>query len=287
MPNLLERLRERNKVPDEVLERIDRLPIRTLPDSDFDEFGLSREFLKGIAPYALFFYEKWFRVDLNGIENMPAEGPAIIVPNHSGQLPLDGGMITAACMLEMEPPRIPRSMVEKWFPTLPLGSILMQRTGQAVGVMENADRLLENGEILMVFPEGAKGSGKTWDKRYQVQKFNLGFMELAIRHKAPIIPTAVIGGEEQAPNFYNVEPLAKKLGMLYFPITPTFPWLGLLGFIPLPSKYHIYIGEPMDFSGYASDIEEPENIRELVEQVRNRIQDMVNEGLKKRPFPGF
>lgn len=287
MPGLFEKQRERNKVPEEVLERIERLPIRTLPDTDCDEFGMSREFLKDVAPFALFFYKKWFRVNLHGIENIPAEGPAIIVPNHSGQLPLDGAMITAACMFEAEPPRFPRSMIEKWFPTLPHVALLMQRAGQVVGVMENADRLLEQGEILMVFPEGAKGSGKTWDKRYQLQKFNLGFMELAIRHGVPIIPAAVIGGEEQAPNFYNVEPLAKKLGMLYFPLTPTFPWLGLLGFVPLPSKYHIYIGEPMDFSNHTKHIDDPDKIRELVEQVRGKVQSMVEKGLKERPFPGF
>ncbi|MFA6450813.1 MAG: lysophospholipid acyltransferase family protein, partial [bacterium] len=205
----------------------------------------------------------------------------------SGQLPLDGGMIATALLTEREHPRVPRTMIEKWFPTLPLISTLMTRCGQVVGVTENAERLLKRGELLMIFPEGMKGSGKLYSQRYQLQKFAMGFMELSIRYKAPIIPAAVIGGEEQAPSFYNVESIAKKLGMPYFPLTPQFPWLGPLGLMPFPSKYRIYIGEPMDFSDRAGDLDKPDVIRELADSVRERVQEMVNEGLKKRPFPGF
>lgn len=272
---------------EELIERIDMLKVRTLPDCDCDEFGFSKEYLKSMAGVMNFFYKYWFRVDLHGIENIPAEGPAIIVPNHSGQLPMDGAMISAGCIMRMDQPRMPRAMIEKWFPTLPVVSKMMQRAGQVVGLTENAERLLDEGELLMVFPEGALGSGKTWDKRYQLQRFTVGFMELAIKYGAPVIPVAVIGGEEQAPAFYNIEPLAKKLGMLYFPITPTFPWLGLFGFIPLPSRYHIYIGEPMDFSDRKPLLDDPDAVRGLAEQVRAEIQQMVNNGLQERVFPGF
>lgn len=275
------------RLPPEVEERINQIDVHALSDSGYDEFGFNKDYLRGLAPLALFFYRKWFRTEVFGIENVPLEGPAIIVPNHSGQLPLDGMLISIACMLELEKPRLPRAMVEKWFLRLPHASILMQRAGQAVGVTENADKLLDSGELALIFPEGIKGSGKTWDLRYKLQRFTLGFMELAIKHKAPVVPAAVIGGEEQAPTFYNVKPLAKALGMPYFPITPTFPWMGLLGFIPLPSKYRIYFGEPMDFSAYGEDLDKPERIRHHVAEVRTKVKEMVAEGLKERPFPGF
>lgn len=272
---------------EEIGDRINAIPIHPLPGSECDEFGFCREGLLKMAPFGLFLYEKWFRVDLNGVENIPDRGPAIIVPNHSGQLPLDGAMISVGCLAEKETPRMPRAMVEKWIPTLPMVSKLMANAGQVVGITENAERLLERGELLMIFPEGAVGLGKTWDKRYQLQRFTVGFMELAIRYKCPIIPTAMIGCEEQAPSLYNMAALGKKLGLLYFPITPTFPLLGALGFIPLPSKYHIYFGEPMDFSGHEDELEDPIAIQALADSVKARVQEMIEDGLKKRPFPGF
>jgi 1-acyl-sn-glycerol-3-phosphate acyltransferase len=275
------------RIPKELESKIDRIEIRAVNEAGYDEFGFNRESLKSMVPLGLFFYEKWFRVEIDGIDNIPKEGPAIIVPNHSGQLPFDGMMISVAAMKEMEPPRMPRSMIEKWFPTLPIFGRILTRGGQVVGITENAEKLLANGELVMIFPEGALGSGKIWSNRYQIQRFTHGFMELAIRYKAPIVPTAVIGGEEQAPAFVNVEWLAKKIGFPYFPLTPTFPWLGLLGFVPLPSKYRIYFGKPLEFAGFEADIDHPERIHEHVEIVRATVQEMVNEGLRKRPFPGL
>lgn len=275
------------QAPEEYLKKIDLLDIDEIGDTGYDEFGLSREYLKGSLAAGLFLYEKWFRVEAYGVERVPETGPALIISNHSGQIPLDGGMITIACLLDMEKPRMCRAMIEKWFPTLPFVGATLTRVGQVVGVTENAERLLEAGKLMMIFPEGIKGSGKTWDKRYQLQRFTLGFMELAIKFRCPIIPTAVIGGEEQAPAFKNIEWLADKLNMPYFPITPTFPWLGLLGFMPLPSKYRIYFGEPMDFSDKQDDLSDPDLVRNHVEQVKATIQDMVNKGLEERPFPGL
>ena len=279
--------KRRRKLDPEIEARIDQIPINTVNDSGQDEFGFNRESLKAAMPLALFLYEKWFRVETEGIENIPAEGPAIITPNHSGQLPLDGMMIAIAAIKRMEPPRLPRALVEKWLPTLPFAGWIITRAGPVVGVTENAEKLLTNGELVMIFPEGALGSGKTWDKRYQIQRFTHGFVELAIKFRAPIIPTAVIGGEEQAPSFHNVKWLAKKLNLLYLPITPTFPWLGALGLIPLPSKYRIYFGKPIDLSEYQDDLKNPDRIHEHVERVRETVRRMVNGGLKKRPFPGL
>ena len=269
------------------INRINALPAFSADNPDLDEFGFSREGLKSYLSPLLFLYEKWFRVETEGIENIPDSGPAIIVPNHSGQLPMDGAMIIMGCLMEKLHPRVPRALIEKLFPTIPLVSTMAIRCGEAVGVIENAERLLSQGELLMIFPEGVKGSGKLWAQRYQMQKFNMGFLELAIRFKAPIIPAAVIGSEEQAPSFYNVKPVAKALGLPYFPITPFFPWFGLLGVAPLPSKYRIYFGKPMDFSSHTSALDDPVAIRLLVESVRCRVQKMVDAGLGKRPLPGF
>lgn len=267
--------------------KIDMVGGPAITGDGLDAFGFSREYLKGIAHIGLFFYRKWFRVEVFGLENVPDDGPALIIPNHSGQIPLDGFMIMLANIFERDKPRLCRAMVEKWFATLPYASILMPRMGQLTGLTENAEKIMGAGELMTIFPEGIKGSGKTWDKRYQLQRFTMGFMELSIKYKAPIIPCAVIGGEEQAPAFVNAKPLARALGMLYFPITPTFPWLGLLGFVPLPSKYRIYFGEPLDFSDRQDDLNDPDRIREHVEVVRAHVQGMIDEKLKERPFPGL
>ncbi|MEW5946072.1 MAG: lysophospholipid acyltransferase family protein [bacterium] len=275
------------RLPDDVLSRIESLQVTPVSESGYDEFGFHRDYLKAAAPLALFLYRRWFRVEAVGVGNVPLEGPAVIVPNHSGLLPFDGMMIAVACLLEMEKPRLPRAMIEKWFPTVPNLAILMPRVGQVTGLTENAEKLLANGELVLIFPEGALGAGKTWDKRYRLQRFTVGFMELAIRFGAPVVPAAVIGGEEQAPNLHNAEGVARALGMPYFPLTPTFPWAGLLGFIPFPSRYHIYFGAPMDFSGERGVLADPDAVRALVERVREHVQKMVAEGLKKRRFPGF
>lgn len=272
---------------EEQIERIDEYLDTKFANGAIDEFGMDPDALRGSLPFALAVYKKYFRVILNGIENIPADGPALIIGNHSGQIPMDGMMISVACMTEMEKPRLPRAMIEKWFPTLPFIGQYFNKMGQTVGVTENADRLLEKGELMMIFPEGALGSGKTWDLRYKIQRFTHGFMELAIKHQAPIIPVSVVGGEEQAPSFVNVKPLAKAIGMPYFPLTPTFPWTGAFGLIPYPSRYRITIGEPMDFSMYQDDLDYPEKIHEHVETVRSVVQTMVNQGLEERPFPGL
>ena len=275
------------KLPEEYREKIDRLEIPEMSDSGYDEFGFNKEYFKGMCALGMFFYKYWFRVEVHGLENVPGQGPALIVPNHSGQIPLDGLCIMMANLFEKAPPRLCRAMIEKVFPKMPFVSTLMPRVGQMTGLTENAERVLDSGQIMLVFPEGVKGSGKTWDKRYQLQRFTLGFMELSIKYKAPIIPCAVIGGEEQTPAFVDYKPIANALGLPYFPITPTFPWLGPLGLFPYPSKYHLYFGAPMDFSGREEDLSDPDLIRVHVEAVKDRIREMIKIGLDERPFPGL
>src|SRR5437870_9331842 len=163
----------------------------------------------------------------------------MLISNHSGQLPLDGAMIAMSLLLEAEPPRVVRAMVEKWAPTLPVVAPFFARIGQVVGTPENCRRLLAAGETIMVFPEGVRGLNKLYDRRYQLQEFGIGFMRLALEMKTPILPVAVVGAEEQSVALFDFKAGAKLLG---FPSLP----VSLSGVpLPLPGKSHSYFGETM------------------------------------------
>lgn len=261
---------------DEKIERIASRVAASCEDAGVDKFGFDPGVLRDLFPAMHFVYRSWFRAETHGIENIPAAGPALIIANHSGQIPVDGMLLTTSMILEAEPPRLLRSMVDYWVPGLPFFSVLFTRMGQVVGAWDNAVELLSDGEPLLIFPEGTRGLGKTWDKRYQLQDFTPGFMELAIMHDAPIIPTAVIGGEEQMPSLINAEPIAKLFNAPYFPITPTFPLFGLKGGVPYPVKYDIYFGEPMSFSAFRADLHDPGRIRGHVEEVRAHLQEKID-----------
>jgi len=238
-----------------------------------DPFGFDLNYaLAAMAPF-VWLYKQYFRVQTFNIDRVPA-GRVLLVSNHSGQLPLDGAMIVVGLLTEAPRPRVVRSMVEKWVQTLPYVSTFMARAGQIVGTPENCRRLLEAEEAILVFPEGVRGLGKTWGQRYQLQDFGLGFMRLALETKTPITPVAVIGAEEQAPSLANLKPLAKILGFPFVPLTPTVIPL------PLPSRYRIYFGEPMTFSGRADD--EDAELDKKVAAVKTTIQSMIDEGVKAR-----
>jgi 1-acyl-sn-glycerol-3-phosphate acyltransferase len=187
---------------------------------------------------------------------------------------MDGAMIGVAMMMEAKPPRAIRSMVEKWVPTLPYISTFFARVGQIVGTPENCRRLLMADEAILVFPEGARGIAKLWPQRYQLQEFGLGFMRLALETDTPIVPIAVVGAEEQAPALVDIKPVAKLLGFPAFPLTPT----GLP--FPLPTKYRLYFGDPMHFTGRADD--EDSELDKKVRTVKAAIQTMIHQGLKER-----
>jgi 1-acyl-sn-glycerol-3-phosphate acyltransferase len=204
----------------------------------------------------------------------------LLIANHSGQIPIDGAILVTAMIVDAEPPRMVRSMVETWVPTLPVLSWFFPRTGQIVGTRENCQRLLERDEPILAFPEGVRGVTKPFAKRYQLEEFGLGFMRLALRTGAPVVPVAVVGAEEQVPSFYSFKPLAKLIGAPAFPVTPFFPWLGPLGILPLPVKYRLHFGKPMHFSGDPEA--EDEVVGEKVKQVRRTIQRMLRDGLKAR-----
>ena len=265
-------------VSDEVEARLQRVDPR-LNEFGVDPFGFDPTYVKPAMIFLRFLYERWFRVQTFGMHNVP-EGRVMLIGNHSGQVPLDAMMIGAAMFLEAEPPRIVRSMIEKWVPSLPFVSYLFQRWGQIVGTRENCLRLFEAEQSILVFPEGMRGISKPYSKRYQLQDFGLGFMRLALMSDTPIVPVAVVGAEEQAPQLYNFKPVAKLFGLPALPITPTFPFLGPLGMLPYPSRYRIYFGKPMFFEGNPDD--EDSVMAEKVNQVKQTISRMLRDGLKAR-----
>jgi 1-acyl-sn-glycerol-3-phosphate acyltransferase len=262
----------------EIDARMRRIPTR-LNSFGYDPWGFHPETAKRALLVTGLVYRHWFRVETSGIENVPA-GRVLLISNHAGQVALDAAMIGSALFLEAEPPRIIRGMGEYWLPTVPWVNEIMVRTGSVVGTRKNAVELLRNEEAVIAFPEGVRGMNKLIWERYQLQEFGAGFMRLALETGTPIVPIAVVGSEEQAIAVANVQPLARLLRMPAFPVTLTWPWLGLLGVIPLPVKYRITFGEPMRFTGNPHD--EDEVIGEQVEQVKARIATMLAEGLARR-----
>ncbi len=244
-----------------------------------DPFGFDPEFLAWSVPVAHFLYRRYFRVEAYRVENVP-EGPVLLVANHSGQIPVDGMMVATSMLLDHHRPRVVRSMIERWVPTLPFISYYLARCGQVLGTRENCRALLRSGECILVFPEGAKGISKTFDKRYQLQEFGLGFMRLALESGAPIVPVAVIGAEEQAPSLYDAKPLARLLNAPAFPITPTFPWLPIVGMLPYPTKYRLWFGDPIHFSGDPDD--DDHVIAGKVAEVKKTLAGLISHGLQDR-----
>jgi 1-acyl-sn-glycerol-3-phosphate acyltransferase len=274
---LIDRLRQlRGSVPaDDLAGRTQALVVRG-NEFGFDPFGLSREHVRPAIKLAAWLYRNYFRAEAFGVEHIPLTGRAIFVSNHSGQLPYDGVAISAACFLEPATPRLLRSMVEYFVPSVPFASYLFARWGQITGTPENCRRLLQADEAVLVFPEGARGISKPFAKRYQLAPFGKGFMRLALEMQAPIIPVAVIGAEEQAPAI-NLPRLAKLLGTPSFPIVPYPPFFPL---VPLPVKYRIHFGAPMRFTGDPDD--DDDVLDEQVKQVRATIQSMLHVGLSER-----
>jgi 1-acyl-sn-glycerol-3-phosphate acyltransferase len=241
-----------------------------------DPYGMDREAIEMVRPFLRFMYRTWWRVTPDGLEHVPAEGRALLVANHSGVLPWDGAMIAAA-VAEDHPAqndRIVRSLHLHWFTTLPFIAPALAAMGQVPGLPENAVRLLESDELVAVFPEGLKGVGKLFKDRYKLARFGRGgFVQVALRAQAPIVPVAVVGAEEIYPMLANAEPVAKLFGFPYFPLTPFFPWLGPLGVIPLPTRWSISFCEPIRTDEYdPAAADDPLTVLGLTEIVRERIQ---------------
>jgi 1-acyl-sn-glycerol-3-phosphate acyltransferase len=276
---------ERRKLPLEFLWRRWR-DLAMMDRSDFvDEFGRDPMYTARVEPMLDFLYRRYFRVEVIGMENIPAAGRALIVANHSGTLPYDGAMVMHAVKRDHPAHRDVRPLVEDFVFHFPYLGTFINRVGGVRACQENAERLLVHDQLAAVFPEGIKGIGKLYAERYKLQRFGRGgFIKLALRTDSPIIPTAIVGAEEIHPMIGKVTWLAKSLGLPYIPITPTFPWLGPLGALPLPSKWTIKFGAPLYFNAeYGREgADDRILVNRLSENVRSSIQEMVEGILSQR-----
>jgi 1-acyl-sn-glycerol-3-phosphate acyltransferase len=253
-------------------------------DAEVDDFGFDRAFTDAVVPYALWIYRKYWRVETEGVENVPATGRALLVANHAGVVPYDGAMIRLAIVAEHPAPRHARMLVVDWAFGVPFTSIFLRRTGNVLAHPHNATVLLERDELVGVFPEGVKGASKLYRDRYKVRRFGRGgFAQIAIRAGAPIIPVAVVGAEEVHPVLADFPGLARVLGLPMVPLTPTFPLLGPFGLLPLPSKWFIAFGEPISTAEMGPDAADDQTtVLDLSEQVREWVQAKVDEMRRRR-----
>jgi 1-acyl-sn-glycerol-3-phosphate acyltransferase len=253
-------------------------------DAEVDDFGFDRGFTDAVVPYVLWIYRKYWRVETEGVENVPATGRALLVANHAGVVPYDGAMIRMAIVAEHPAPRHARMLVVDWAFGVPFTSIFLRRTGNVLAHPHNATVLLERDELVGVFPEGVKGASKLYRDRYKVRRFGRGgFAQVAIRAGAPIVPVAVVGAEEVHPVLADFPGLARALGLPMLPFTPTFPLLGPFGLLPLPSKWFIAFGEPISTAEMGPDAADDQTtVLELSEQVREWVQAKVDEMRRRR-----
>ncbi len=253
-------------------------------DFEVDQFGFDPELNSALLmPAALALYRNWFRVRMRGLPKIPDSGPALIVANHSGVLPLDAIMLQAGIFAEHPAQRNLRLLGADLVYTLPGLSGLARRSGHTRADPGEASRLLAAGELVGAFPEGFKGTGKPFSERYRLQRFGRGgFARTALSAGVPIIPCAIVGAEEIYPMIGNSEALARALRLPYFPLTPLFPWLGPLGAVPLPSNWIIEFGEPVRTCGMSGAEPDEELVADLADQVRDRIQAMLNELVVER-----
>ena len=262
----------------------DVLKRRLTGEFETDSWGFDQEFFDAVLPFFTFLYKVYWRVSTSGVDNVPRAGRALLVVNHSGQLPWDGTMVGSAIYHEHPTQRLVRTLYASWFPTLPFLSAMLVKLGQATATVENGTRLLEQDELVAVYPEGYKGVGKLFKERYRLARFGRGgFVRMALKTGAPMIPVSVVGAEETYISLTKSQLMARVTGFPYFPISPTFPWLGLLGFVPLPTKWYIDFGEPIPTAGYpAGSDENLMLVSELTDQVRNVVQEMVYKRLAER-----
>ncbi len=256
---------------------------RLTGDYEVDEFGFdseltSRLLLTALRPIA----ERWFRIEVRGLENVPRTGGALVVSNHSGVVPVDALM--TQLVLHDHAGRYLRMLGADLLFALPFVSALARKSGATLACNEDAERMLSRGELAGVWPEGYKGTGKGFAERYRLQRFGRGgFVAAAMRAGVPIVPCSVVGAEEIYPMVGNVRWLARLLGVPYVPVTPLFPWFGLLGLVPLPSKWIIEFGEPVHTDAYPEGAaEDPMVVFDVTDQVRETIQQTLYQLLRER-----
>jgi 1-acyl-sn-glycerol-3-phosphate acyltransferase len=258
---------------------------RITGEYEVDEFGFDPDLTDNVLLNLIRpLYERYFRVEARGLERVPNEGGALIVANHSGTLPLDALMTQVALWDHHPVGRHLRMLAADVVFTMPYVGSYARKAGHTLACNPDALRLLGGGEVVGVWPEGFKGIGKPFSERYRLQRFGRGgFVSAALRTGTPIIPTAIVGAEEIYPKIGDIKPLARLLGVPYVPVTPTFPWLGPVGLVPLPSKWYIVFGEPIETSGYdPAAAEDPMLVFNLTDQVRESIQDTLYRVLLQR-----
>lgn len=251
---------------------------------EVDDFGLDPKYAERWYPLFDFLYERWWRVEVEGIEHVPATGRVALVANHSGAVPYDGVMLATALRKEHPTRRQLRWLAEDFIFHFPFLGAYTNRIGAVRACQENAERLLKGEHCVGMFPEGLKGVSKLFRDRYKLQRFGRGgHVKLALRTRTPIVPVTIVGAEETHPNLFSSDLAAKVLGLPFLPITPTFPWLGPLGLIPAPSKWKILFGEPIAMEGYSPDAADDEVlVGRLNEKLRATIQDTLSRALATR-----
>ncbi len=274
---------ERHPLEKAVASGLAFLRRRVSGEYEVDEFGFDPDLNASVLlPLARLLYEHWFRVELHGLDHVPEHGGALLVANHSGTVPLDAVMMQVG--LHDTVGRNVRLLGADLVYQVPFLAHLARKSGHTLACPQDADRLLGQGELVGVFPEGFKGVGKPYSERYRLQRFGRGgFVATALRAGVPIIPCAIVGAEEIYPKIADLRPIARLLGLPYFPVTPTWPLLGPLGLVPLPSKWIIQFGEPVLLDGYdAEQADDPMVVFELTDRVRETVQHLVYDALLRR-----
>ncbi|MCK6507672.1 acyltransferase family protein [Myxococcota bacterium] len=274
-PPAVARILAQASQPPEALQRLEAMHFQDAGHG-YDAFGMHPDFVALGTTIAGPLYDRYFRVESTGHQHIPQHGPAILVANHSGNIPIDGMMMWLDVVRHTDPPRVPRAVADHFVPSLPFVGTLFARSGMVGGSAGNARALLEAGELLMIFPEGTPGIVKPWAERYKLRRFRVGHAELAIRHGAQVVPCAVIGAEEQMPQLTTSRRLGKPFGIPEVPI-PAVP-------VPLPVRYHLHWGEPLrlDLEHQPADADDPEIVRQAAARVQAAVQALIDRGLKAR-----
>jgi 1-acyl-sn-glycerol-3-phosphate acyltransferase len=256
---------------------------------EVDDFGLDPNFEAKVRPGIDLLYQRYFRVDVEGIHHVPRAGRTVVVANHSGTLPLDGMMLRAAMRHDHPTARDLRWLAEDFVFHLPFAGVFLNRIGAVRACPENAERLLEKDSLIAVFPEGVQGIKKLFRDRYRLQRFGRGgYIRLCLRTRTPLVPCAIIGAEETNPLIYRFEWLAELFRLPYLPVTPTFPLLGPLGLLPAPTRWKLRFGEPISFDSYGPEAADDDLlIGRLSERVRGAIQSLLDTGLRGRKSVWF
>jgi len=271
-------------LPRDARESLEAITRRLGGEYDEDDWGLDEEFAEAALPFLEFMYDRWWRIEATGVPLVPSHGRAMLVANHAGILPWDAAMIGVALQRDHPLPRYPRFTVLDWAFELPYVSVAIRKLGGVPASPYNALRLLEQEELVAVFPEGTSGTQKLYRDRYRLRRFGRGgFVEIALRTGAPIVPVAIVGSEEIHPKLADAPLLARLTGAPFFPVTPTWPALGPLGAVPLPSRWRMEFCEPIDLAEFGPEAASDRAlVFELSEHVRELIQQKVYENLAKR-----